>query len=169
MSADSRMPRRYGAAAATRLLGAATTSLRSSMLERSSAINPTTPATSQRSATTTLRGTRSGPSFCLFAYLWSTFFPCVGLKELTQISALGSRLRRRVHREFTQRSPTLRGLGPGFRSQRCRHSGKNATSAAKLRQRVKLSRVPRFGEMQHDVGHAAFRVSRPISRMTNRR
>src|SRR6185295_16561929 len=111
MSADSRMPRRYGAAAATRLLGAATTSLRSSMLERSSAINPTTPATSQRSATTTLRGTRSGPSFCLFAYLWSTFFPCVGLKELTQVSALGSRLRRRVHREFTQRSPALQGAG----------------------------------------------------------
>ena len=141
MSADSRMPRRYGAAAATRLLGAATTSLRSSMLGRSSAIKATSPATSQRSATTTLRGTRSGPSFCLFAYLWSTFFPCVGLKELTQISAArfppATQCSHRVH---TKKPGLQGGLGPGFRSQKCRHSEKMPHRP------IRFANEPSFGE-----------------------
>ena len=167
------MPRRYGAAATTRLLGAATTSLRSSMLGRSSAIKATSPATSQRSATTTLRGTRSGPSFCLFAYLWSTFFPCVGLKELTQISASrfppGTQSSQRVH---TKKPGPAGGWDRASAAKGVGIQGKmpHRPLSPPTRQAFQSSQTyARFGEMQHDGGHAAFRVSRPISRMTNRR
>ena len=91
---------------------------------------------------------------------------------LTQISALGSHLRRSVHTEFTPRSPACRGAGTGLPQPKVSAFRENAASAAKVRERAKLRRVPKrlaASQGAQDGGYAAFRVRRPISRMTKRR
>jgi hypothetical protein len=110
-----------------------------------------------RSASLRICGPRSSPALS---------------EELTQISAArfppATRCSHRVH---TKKPGLQGGWDRALRSQNVGVQG-NAASAAKVRKRATPQRVPKrlaASQGARDSGYAAFRVSRPISRITNRR
>jgi hypothetical protein len=94
-------------------------------------------------ATTAFRGTKSGPSLCELGYLWSTRFSCVVLRANSNFGGSVPTCDAVFTQSSHQEARPAGGLGPGFRSQKCRHSGKMPHRP------LRFANEPSFGEFPH--------------------